>query len=134
MIEHLHNVGWACPSLHLKESLKGAFFFGLELSDFLFSSVEEVVPARQGKQLLGRRPQLCNIPRSPLAFSSTEWVGISSTTNDIFLSVCRRLGFSWDLVRVALLAVSLLHSMYSFNTVLGCGTGSDVAKDGKLPL
>lgn len=69
---NLHKGPVVCPSLHLKDSLSAAFFLvlgGLELKDLLFS-IEGTVEWRQGKQLLGRIPQLSNNPSSFLELSS----------------------------------------------------------------
>jgi hypothetical protein len=64
----------AFSSLHLKESFEVTFLLelgGLGLDDLLFST-EGTVDWRQGKQLLGRIPQLSNIPSSLPRLPSTD--------------------------------------------------------------
>lgn len=88
LLEHSHKAALGFPSFHLNDSFKAAFLSpleGLELSDFLFST-EFIVDARQGKQLLGKIPQLSNIP-SPLAELSPVVEEISSMNTGSFASL-----------------------------------------------
>lgn len=82
-MRHSHGVteAWPSPAFFLNGSFKEGILIelvGLELRG-LFFSVIGAVEARQGKQLLGKIPQLFSIPPSPpLLVSSTERLEISS--------------------------------------------------------
>lgn len=76
-----------CPSLHLKESFEGSFFFklgGPGLTGLLLSIVG-AVEARQGNQLFGRSPQWSNggVAPSPPTLSSAQMVDTSSTLTEL---------------------------------------------------
>lgn len=96
-VSYLHKEALEFPSLHLKEIFEATFFRefgGLELSDLLFSS-EDIVEARQGKQLFGRMPQFSSIPSSLPPFSSVD-KEISSRNTGCLSSLEGPSGFIWE--------------------------------------
>lgn len=93
---HLHSVGIAWSSFHLKENFRAAFFLVLGvlgLRGLLFSS-EGAARVRQDKQVCGRSPQLWKPPVcSSSSLSSMRW--ISSNLMWWFTSSRGSLHFDW---------------------------------------